>query len=130
MPVNGDWPVVSVGEWQSEQPMEENKDAPFKVDEVDRAGVGGANKRANSREGERIRRHLRRGARSTAAFVHGVVLFFGRAVESAASRGASFGGKQFIRDTHLDLVSLSRENQQRFVLPFPAKTRDAAEERT
>src|SRR5215510_13040874 len=48
MPVYGDFPVVSVGEWQSAQPVEENRDAPFWVDEVAAAGVGGAERRENS----------------------------------------------------------------------------------
>jgi hypothetical protein len=49
-----------------------------------------------------------------------------RAVQYAASHGAWFIGEEFIRDSHLDVVSLSRENQQRFVLRFPAEARDAA----
>src|SRR5579864_634847 len=45
MPVKGDGPVVSEGEWQSAQPMELNKLAPFWMEEVGGAGVAGADNR-------------------------------------------------------------------------------------
>lgn len=48
MPVQGDAPVVSDVVWQSGQPIEENKTAPFKVEDVEVAGVGGAERWANS----------------------------------------------------------------------------------
>src|SRR5215831_2929132 len=48
MPVYADFPVVSVGEWQSAQPIAANTAAPFCVDEVAAAGVGGADRRATS----------------------------------------------------------------------------------
>jgi len=48
MPVQGDAPVVSDVVWQSGQPIEENKTAPFKVEDVEVAGVGGADRWANS----------------------------------------------------------------------------------
>src|SRR5436305_743758 len=47
MPVNGDLPVVIVGVWQSEQPVETNSAAPFWVELVDVPGVGGADRRLN-----------------------------------------------------------------------------------
>src|SRR5579864_4920430 len=42
MPVKIDCPVVSCGEWHSEQPMLANRLAPFCVDEVEGPGEGGA----------------------------------------------------------------------------------------
>src|SRR5882757_8709290 len=45
MPVIWDGPVVSVGEWQSEQPIEPKSAAPRWVEAVGDAGVGGADKR-------------------------------------------------------------------------------------
>ena len=48
MPLYGDRPVVSDGEWQSEQPIELNSAAPFCVEVVGDTGVGGADNRENS----------------------------------------------------------------------------------
>src|SRR5581483_609519 len=45
MPVNCDAPVVREGEWQSAQPILLNKLAPFWVEGVGEAGVGGAESR-------------------------------------------------------------------------------------
>ena len=45
IPVKSDGPVVRVGEWQSEQPIDVNRLAPLRVDAVDAVGVGGADKR-------------------------------------------------------------------------------------
>src|ERR1700746_1039229 len=48
MPVYGDCPVGSVDEGQRRQPIDQNGAAPFCVDEPAAAGVGGAERRANS----------------------------------------------------------------------------------
>src|ERR1700678_1478604 len=48
MPVNGEAPVVRVGEWHRLQPIALNTVAPFRIDAVDGAGVGGALRRENA----------------------------------------------------------------------------------
>src|SRR5277367_4220406 len=48
MPVNGEAAVVSDVEWQSAQPTRLNRLAPFCVDAVGDAGVGGAERRMNA----------------------------------------------------------------------------------
>src|SRR5580700_7261387 len=48
MPVKIDVPVVRVGEWQRLQPMALKSAAPFKVDWVEAAGVGAAERRLNA----------------------------------------------------------------------------------
>src|SRR5271170_569311 len=48
IPVNGEAPVVRVGEWHRLQPMVLNTVAPFRVDAVDGADAAGAERRMNA----------------------------------------------------------------------------------
>src|SRR5437879_13079151 len=48
IPVNGDAAAVRLVEWHRLQPIVLNRLAPFTVDDVEAAGVGGASKRMNA----------------------------------------------------------------------------------
>ena len=132
IPVNGDVPVVSVGVWQSEQPIEAKRAAPFWVELVDVPGVGGADKRL------KIAKFRRSDAISEAVPID--VPKFGL-LEFPFRKGVLSSGEllnthpvtalRSLGNTSLEtpcstLYASPTNSKQRFVLSFPAETRDGA----
>jgi hypothetical protein len=111
MPVYGDCPVVSLGVWQSEQPIDENRAAPFCVDDVAGAGVGGAERRANNAKltaSEDISEAvpvLLPPSLSMCVLSSGVLL-------NTQPGTALLVGEQLVRDAHLHVVCLSGKDKQ------------------
>ena len=116
-------PVVNEGVWQWTQPIFAKVARPFSLDGVAGAGVGGAS----------IRMKLANASMSemTAVFELpvagvGVKLSVSSGVALKRQPGVSSRscGKQLVRDSHLDVVCLTREHEKGFVLCLPPETRN------
>jgi hypothetical protein len=128
----GEWgsPGGELGEWQRLQPMVLNTVAPFTVDGVDGAGVGGAERRMNAAKFT-ISDDISDTVPSVVPKLGLLEFWFKMLVASSGdplktqpATALRSLGKFSLETPMLHVVSLSGKNQERLVLRFPAETSD------